>query len=270
MTTDLQESLRYLRRKVSLRPRTAVVLGSGLGGYATKLKNKIVVDARDVPHYPVPGIEGHSGKLVFGSGSDSRCRTGPFVLLFVGRSHYYETGDLECVTYHVRLAHKLGVKNLIITNAAGGVNPTFSPGDLMLITGQLNLTLESAKLNLPRLGSARVYHEALTDLARAAARKHKVMLREGIYCGVTGPSYETEAEIEMIRRLGADAVGMSTVHEAVVASALGIRVLGISLITNLATGLAAEPATHDEVISVARQAEERFKMLLTAILTMIH
>jgi purine-nucleoside phosphorylase len=269
MMSNLQESVRYLRSKVSLRPHTAVVLGSGLSGYATKLKNKLVIDSRDVPHFPVPGIEGHSGKLVFGRVSDSRSRTGPFVLLFVGRSHYYETGDLERVTYHVRLAHRLGIKNLIITNAAGSVNPTFSPGDLMLITGQVNLTFRTAKLEVRRRHITSPYDIFLSNVARAAASRGHTALKEGVYCGVTGPSYETAAEIEMLRRLGVDAVGMSTVHEAIAASQLQMRVLGISLITNLATGLAAEPATHEEVIRVARQAEKRFKTLLTAILTMI-
>jgi purine-nucleoside phosphorylase len=266
---DLQESVRYLRKKVSLRPRTAVVLGSGLGGYATKLKNKVVIDSRDVPHFPVPGIEGHSGKLVFGRVSNLRSRTGLFLLLFVGRSHYYETGDLDRVTYHVRLSHELGIKNLIITNAAGGVNPMFSPGDLMLITGQVNLTFRTAKLDLRRRLTTSPYDVNLTNTARTAASRSLIALKEGVYCGVTGPSYETAAEIEMLRRLGVDAVGMSTVHEAIVASQLQMRVLGISLITNLATGLAAEPATHEEVIRVARQAEKRFKTLLTAVLTMM-
>jgi purine-nucleoside phosphorylase len=266
---DLQESVRYLRKKVSLRPRTAVVLGSGLGGYATKLKNKVVIDSRDVPHFPVPGIEGHSGKLVFGRVSDSRSRAGAVVLLFVGRSHYYETGDLDCVMYQVRLAHKLGIKNLILTNAAGGVNPTFSAGDLMLITGQVNLTFRAAKLALRRRLVTSPYDDFLTNVARMAASRGHIALKEGVYCGVTGPSYETAAEIEMLHRFGVDAVGMSTVHEAIVACQLRMRVLGISLITNLATGLAAEPATHEEVIRVARQAEKRFKTLLTVILTAI-
>jgi purine-nucleoside phosphorylase len=269
MMSDLQESVRYFRGKVSLRPRTAVVLGSGLGGYATKLKNKILVDSRDVPHFPVPGIEGHSGKLVFGRVSDSRSRTGPFVLLFVGRSHYYETGNLKRVTYYVRLAHELGIKNLILTNAAGGVNPMFSPGDLMLITGQVNLTFRAAKLGLRRRLTTSPYDANLTNMARTAASRSLIPMKEGIYCGLTGPSYETAAEVEMLRRLGVDAVGMSTVHEAIVASQLGMWVLGISLITNLATGLAAEPATHEEVIRVAREAEKRFKSLLTAILRSI-
>jgi purine-nucleoside phosphorylase len=269
MMSNLQESVRYLRRRVSLRPRTAVVLGSGLGGYATRLRNTVVVDSRDVPHFPVPGIEGHSGKLVFGRVSNSQSRTGPFVLLFVGRSHYYETGDLDRVTYHVRLADRLGIRNLIITNAAGAVNPAFLPGDLMLITGQVNLTFRAAKLDLRRRLTMSPYDVNLTNMARTAASQGLIPLKEGVYCGVTGPSYETAAEIEMLRRLGVDSVGMSTVHEAIAASQLGLRVLGISLITNLATGLAAEPATHDEVIRVARQAEKRFKTLLTAILTMI-
>jgi purine-nucleoside phosphorylase len=269
MTNDVQESVRYIRRRVGLRPRTAVVLGSGLSGYATKLKNRVVIDSRDVPHFPVPGIEGHSGKLVFGRVSDSRSRAGSVVLLFVGRSHYYETGDLERVTYYVRLAHELGIKNLILTNAAGGVNPMFSPGDLMLITGQVNLTFRAAKLDLRRKLTTSPYDVRLANMVRTAASRSLVPLKEGVYCGLTGPSYETAAEIEMLARLGVDAVGMSTVHEAIVASQLQMHVLGISLITNLATGLAKEPATHDEVIRVARQAEKRFKTLLTAILTVI-
>jgi purine-nucleoside phosphorylase len=265
----LQESVRYLKTRIRLRPETAVVLGSGLGGFAKRLTNKVDVDCRDIPNYPVPQVEGHAGKLLFGRIKVSASRSGPLILLFVGRPHYYESGDLERVTYPIRVAHELGIKNLILTNAAGAVNPTLTPGDLMVITGQINLTLEAPKLNARRLGSARVYDEGLTDLARAAARKHKLLLKEGIYCGVTGPSYETGAEIQMIRRLGADAVGMSTVHEAAVASTLGIRVLGISLITNLATGLAREPATHEEVIRVARQAKKRFEALLTSILIMM-
>jgi purine-nucleoside phosphorylase len=265
----LDDSVQYLRTSVRLHPETAVVLGSGLGQFAERLTGKIVFDCADVPDYPVPHVEGHAGKLVFGRVMLPSSRSGPFILLFVGRPHFYESGDLGRVTYPIRVAHELGIKNLILTNAAGAVNPTFVPGDLMIITGHINLTLEAPKLDLPRLGSIKIYNEALTGLAWTAARRKKIAVKEGIYCGVSGPSYETGAEIQMIRRLGADAVGMSTVHEATVASSLGVRVLGISLITNLATGLTPEPATHDDVIRVARQAKKRFEMLLTSVLSLL-
>jgi purine-nucleoside phosphorylase len=265
----LAESISYIRERISHSPLTGVVLGSGLSGFEKKLARRVVLKNRDIPHYPVPHIEGHPGKLVFGQISSTKGRLGSPVVLFVGRTHYYESGDINRVIYPIRVAQELGVKNLILTNAAGAVNPAFSPGDLMLITGQINLTFQTLRLNRKGLLPKSAYDSSLTELARLAAERNHIPLKEGVYCGVTGPSYETAAEIEMIRRIGADAVGMSTVHEAAAACRLGMRLLGISLITNLATGLAGEPATHDEVIRVARQAKKRFETLLMNILTLI-
>lgn len=265
----LVESVSYVREHISQRPSTAIVLGSGLGDFERKLAQEVVLENRDIPYYPVPHIEGHPGRLVFGRISPSKARHGSLILVFVGRTHFYESGDLDFVTYPIRVAHALGVKYLILTNAAGAVNAALSPGELMLITGQVNLTFQTPKLYLGRSLSTSAYDSALADLARMAAANNHIFLREGVYCGVIGPSYETAAEIEMIRRLKADVVGMSTVHEATTASQLGMHVLGISLITNLATGLAREPATHDEVIRVARQAKKRFETLLASVVGLL-
>ncbi|MEK6570062.1 MAG: purine-nucleoside phosphorylase, partial [Bacteroidota bacterium] len=286
----LQESVRFLKSKVSQRPRTAVVLGSGLGGLARRLTDKSVIESTDIPYYPVPQVEGHAGKLVFGRVPSSRKQEQPFILTFLGRPHFYESGDLDRVTYSIRLAHRLGVRNLILTNAAGSINRMFSPGDLMLITGHVNLTFANLRFSIgggdlrteaspdaagtkakgvARSFPERIYDLELLELARRAAQEEGIPLREGVYCGVTGPSYETAAEIEMLRRIGADAVGMSTVHEAMVGSRRGMRVLGISLVTNLATGLAKEPASHEEVIRVARQARKKFETLLMSVLALL-
>ena len=270
---EIEESVRYIRSRVSLRLRTAIVLGSGLGGFGKKLVNRTVIDVTSIPHYPIPGVEGHAGELVFGRLPSKKSKGSP-LLAFVGRSHFYESGDLDRMTYPIRLAHQLGIKNLILTNAAGGVNPNFSPGDLMAITGHVNLTFQNPRLPISngvrsRTKSITVYDLQLLRVLREAAGQIRIPLKQGVYCGVTGPSYETAAEIEMVRRIGADAVGMSTVHEAMMASKLGMRVLGISLITNLATGLATEPASHDDVIRVAREARKKFEELLTSVLSLI-
>jgi purine-nucleoside phosphorylase len=265
----LAASVSYIREHISQVPSTAIVLGSGLGDFQRKLAQEVVLQNRDIPYYPVPHIEGHPGRLVFGRIQISKALQGSLILVFVGRSHFYESGDLEYVRYPIRVAHALGVKNLILTNASGAVNAALRPGELMLITGQINLTFQTPRLCLGRSLSASAYDPALANLARLAASKNHIFLREGVYCGVIGPSYETPAEIEMIRRLKGDAVGMSTVHESTTARQLGMRVLGISLITNLAAGLAREPATHDEVIRVAHQVKKRFEMLLTSVLGLL-
>jgi purine-nucleoside phosphorylase len=271
---QLKESADYILSRVSLRPKTAIVLGSGLGAFAKKLVGRVTLESRDVPNYPVPKVKGHLGTLTFGRVPSGSRKLGTPVLAFVGRTHYYETGDLDRVTFPIRLAYRLGVRNLILTNAAGGISPHFSPGDLMLITGQINLTfrrpqslIEKTRRQSPT--ATEVYDGGLLKLALRRAMRAGVTLKQGIYCGVLGPSYETAAEIEMLRRIGADAVGMSTVHEAIAARQLGMRVMGISLITNLGTGLVSEPATHEEVIAVARGARKKFEALLTAVLTHI-
>ena len=277
---EMEESVRYVKSKVSLRPKTAVVLGSGLGDFASRLTNKKIIDGADIPNYPTSGVEGHAGKLVFGRVPIKRPRVGTAVLAFLGRSHFYESGDLGRVTFAVRLAHRLGIRNLILTNAAGGIKSSFSPGDLMAITDHINMTFNSIRFDYgshrsksfelrPTRKQSSPYDSLLLKLVKRAATENGIPLKQGVYCGVNGPSYETAAEINMIRRIGGDAVGMSTIHEATAASNLGMRVLGISLITNLATGLAAQPATHVEVIKVAREARKKFEALLISVLSLL-
>ncbi len=282
----LSESVCYVKSELKSRskrfrlPTTAIILGSGLGDFAKTFVDPVEIESSKIPHYPVPDVEGHAGKLIFGGVRSDPRQPPRQVLAFLGRSHLYETGKVARATYPVRLAHKLGIKNLILSNAAGGVNTLFSAGDLMLISSHINLTFRDAlrdgnswrqtrsDVSMMR-GGISPYDSTLFELARKAAMNEGILLREGVYCAVIGPSYETAAEILMIRKIGADAVGMSTVLEAVVASQLGMKVVGISLITNLATGLSSLPTSHDEVIEVGRQARRKFELLITGILGLI-
>ncbi len=207
MPDHLQESLSYLKKRISARPVVAVILGSGLGDFANHLKKRIVISVEDVPFYPHLTIEGHSGNIIFGTLSDKE------ILVFQGRVHYYEEGDLSNVLYPIHIAHGLGIKKLLVTNAAGGINRQFRPGDLMLITDQINLTFENlhprspkGRLNKNAPGKRyQTYDTKLQSILWEVALSKGISLRCGVYCGVKGPSYETAAEIEMIRRIGGDA-----------------------------------------------------------------
>jgi purine-nucleoside phosphorylase len=252
------ESLRLIRSRTTLRPSIAVVLGSGLGDFAEGLTQAVSIPTTEIPHYPHSTVVGHRGQLVFG-------RLGRIPLLaFQGRVHYYETGTLETVLYPIRVAHALGIRTLLVTNAAGGIRKTFRPGDLMLIEDQINLTFEQplAGTRTARL-SAPCYDLSLRDAIREAARSARIPIRRGVYLGLKGPSYETAAEIRMARALGADAVGMSTVNEVSLAAALGMRIAGFSCITNMATGILDEKLSHSEVTDVANMVKTRFTRLLS-------
>lgn len=216
----------------------------------------------DIPHYPLSTIEGHRGRIVFG-----KINAVP-LLAFQGRIHFYETGGLETVLYPIHVACALGVKNIIVTNAAGGVNPKFSAGDLMMITDHINLTFELPVTQRDSSMSSRsLYDEHLRSNAGAVAKQQGINLQTGIYCGVTGPSYETAAEIQMVKNIGADAVGMSTVNEVSLAVSLGMKVLGISCITNLATGVGTTKLSHQEVTDVAGKVREKFSELIRGVIT---
>ncbi len=248
-------------------PRTAVVLGSGLGDFADTLRNAAVFPYESLPHWPPSRVVGHAGRLAVGDVGGRR------VAALAGRVHFYEGHDLATVVFATRVMGRLGVKHLILTNAAGGINTGFARGALMAIDDHINLLGSNPLVgpNDDRFGPrfpdmSEVYSARLRGIAGEAARARGVALSHGVYVGVHGPSYETPAEIRFFRAIGADAVGMSTVPEAIAARHMGIEVLGISCITNMAAGVLPQPLVHDEVMETARQVRGAFISLLEGII----
>ena len=261
-----EASAMVLERAAGRQPRVGLILGSGLGPFADHFDDRIVIPYEEIPHFPASGVEGHAGRLVLGRAGGVEC------VAMQGRVHYYEGHDLGTVTFPIRTLIRLGARTLIITNAAGGIAERFEIGTLMLIRDHLNLFGANPLRghNDSRLGPrfpdlSEAYSAKLRSLARRAGDKIRVSLEEGVYTGLAGPSYETPAEIEMLRRLGGDAVGMSTVPEVIVANHMGARVLGISCITNMAAGAGPE-LSHDDVTETAKLVESTFAALLTGIL----
>lgn len=249
------------------RHQVALVLGSGLSDYARALPDSVEVPYRELPGFPVPAVEGHAGSLY------SAVSGGVRVLALAGRVHLYEGWELDRVVFAVRTAISAGCGIVVLTNAAGGVDARLRPGDLVVISSHINLTGRNPLLgpNDDRLGPrfpdmTDVYDAELRSVARRTGEEVGVPLGEGVYTWLTGPSYETPAEIEMVRRIGGDLVGMSTVPEAIAARHMGARVLGISLVTNLAAGISPTPLSHEEVQETARAAREGFTRLLDALL----
>jgi purine-nucleoside phosphorylase len=249
-------------------PDVAIVLGSGLGAFADRLESPTRVPYTEIPHWPGSTVVGHAGVLVAGRSAGRR------VLTLAGRAHFYEGHPLTTVTFATRVLAR--VKTLVLTNAAGGINTAFPPGTLMAIDDHLNLMGSNPLVgpNEDRWGArfpdmTEVYSVRLRSLADAAARQVGVDLKHGVYVGLHGPSYETPAEIRYLRAIGADAVGMSTVPEAIVARHMGVEVLGISCITNPAAGVLPEPLHHDEVMEVARRVSGQFIALLEAIVARV-
>jgi purine-nucleoside phosphorylase len=246
----------------NLQHDIAIVLGSGLGGFTKHLTEKKILPTADIPEYPRSTVVGHSGELVSAKVGQKR------VLVFSGRSHFYETASTINSSVTSIVSHALGIGRIVLTNAAGILNESFYPGDLMVIKDQINLTFRNvlADLRFPVTGLHPVYSEGLANLAFSAAGKSSVNLKSGIYVGLTGPSYETPAEVRLYRNLGGDAVGMSTVQEAIYARASGMEVLGISCLTNYSTGLTAAVLSHDEVTAIGAKVDEKFSRLLTALI----
>ncbi|MCK6620390.1 MAG: purine-nucleoside phosphorylase [Calditrichaceae bacterium] len=263
---ELQESLEYIRRHTAQQPRTGLILGSGLGDFADTLQGSERIPTADIPHYPRSTVEGHKGYLVFGKVGKTP------VLAVQGRTHYYEGHSIERVAYVVRLMALLGVDKLLVTNAAGGVNPRFRAGDLMVIEDQINFLFANPLIGAvvppePRFPDMfGVYHPPYVELIEQTALELKIPLRKGVLFVSSGPSYETAAEIKMIQRIGGDAVSMSTVPEVIVARARGIKVAGISCITNLATGLSSKPLSHEEVTEIAYQVKSQFQKLVREVI----
>jgi purine-nucleoside phosphorylase len=251
-------------------PRVAVVLGSGLGGVADAVENAVDISYGEIPHFVRSTVEGHDGKLIIGS-----CG-GVDVALMKGRFHFYEGYSMEELTLPVRVFGVMGIRSLILTNAAGGTAPHLSPGSLMVITDHINMMGENTLRgpNDERFGPrfpdmTEVYTPAYVEAAHEAAREIGVVLHEGVYMALRGPSYETPAEIRMVRKLGADAVGMSTVPEATVARHCGMKVLAISCITNIAAGLSTGAINHSEVIEVGARAGNQLAELIVRIIPRI-
>ncbi len=271
----VQEAARYIEQRVSAAggsiPDTAVVLGSGLGFLADQMENAVRIPYGEIPNFPESTVASHAGVLSIGTLAEKS------VLAFAGRFHYYEGYDFRTVTFYVRVLFCLGVRNLILTNAAGGMNEAFTPGDLMLITDHIKLCADS-----PERGEAdaffgqrffdmtETYTPRLQAVARDAANAITLPLHEGVYCYMGGPQFETPAEIRALRVLGGDAVGMSTVPEAIVASRCGLNVLGISCITNMAAGMIQGVlVSDDEVTEVAGKSSAMFSALICEILKRI-
>jgi purine-nucleoside phosphorylase len=262
----IAEAAAFVRAKDPRIPRVGVVLGSGLGEFADAVTEPAGVSYADIPHFKKAGVAGHAGRLVLG-------RTGSApVAVLQGRVHYYEGHDIGDVVFPIRVLAALGVRSLLLTNAAGGINPAFRPGDLMIIRDHINLTglnpLRGA--NDDRLGPrfpdmSAAYDPAYQDIIAAALEEAGLPARRGVYAGLIGPSYETPAEIRMLSTLGADAVGMSTVSEAIAARHAGLRLAGVSCITNLAAGISAGPLSHREVTETGERVKHDFIRLLNRV-----
>ena len=253
-----------VRKVTDFVPKVALTLGSGLGDYADQIEVKSEIDYADIPDFPVSTVAGHAGRFVFGTVGNV-----PLVAM-KGRVHFYEGYDIREVVMPVRLLRMLGAEILFLTNAAGGINPDYHAGDLMMIKDHIALFVRNPLIgpNEDRFGTrfpdmSHAYDPALSDIVRKVADKNKIPLREGVYCQLTGPSYETPAEIRMLHALGADAVGMSTVVENICANHVGLKVIGVSCISNMAAGISKVPLTHEEVKETADRTQPVFTRLVT-------
>jgi len=260
----------YIREKLGGKvPIAWLVLGSGLGDFAKNAVDPIIIPYGEIPHFPKTTVAGHVGQLVAGTVS------GKFVIIQQGRWHLYEGHDAETVVIGIRVMHHLGIKQLIVTNAAGGVNTSFKPGDLMLMTDHINnlgmnpLVGPNDDRFGPRFPDMSAYTPECLELVRKAAKACGVEIVEGVYQANRGPSYETPAEVRMARAIGADAVGMSTVPEVIAARHQGAKVIGISCITNMAAGILKQPLNHEEVTETANKASAAFTKLVLEIVKML-
>ncbi len=267
---EIKTAADFIAQRIGDAPRVALVLGSGLGALADELKEAIAIPYAEIPGFPLSTAPGHAGRLVAGSLEGRR------VLVMQGRFHCYEGYPASRIAFPIRVFRKLGVERLFLTNAAGGANPGFSPGDLMLITDHVNLTGQNPCIgeNDPLIGPrffdmSHAYDPELRAAARRAAAELGMGLREGVYAWFSGPSFETPAEVRMARTLGADAVGMSTVPEAIAAAHCGLRVLGVSCITNLAAGMSDRPITSEEVLEISEREKPRFSAFVKRTISFI-
>ncbi|MCR5761258.1 MAG: purine-nucleoside phosphorylase [Sphaerochaetaceae bacterium] len=268
----LKEAGAYIRKQIGdMQLDAGLVLGSGLGDMAQEIKNPVFVDYKDIPHFPVSTVPGHAGRLVIGE------LEGKNVLCMQGRFHFYEGWGMDQVVFPVQVMKILGVKNLILTNAAGCINKSWKPGDLMIINDHIKLTTSEnpmrghneEELGLRFFDMSRAYDPDLIALAKSVAKEQGLEIKEGVYMFFAGPSFETPAEIRAARILGADAAGMSTVPEAIAAAHCGLKTLGISCMTNMAAGILDQPLGHDEVLETGLKVKKSFSALIKGILRKI-
>lgn len=264
MMTKILESAQYIQSKMKNKPKIGIVLGSGLGIYVDQIQNKIVIPYQDIPHFKRTSVEGHQGCLILGEVH------GVTVAALQGRLHAYEGYAMEEIVLPVRVLASLGIEYLFLTNASGGINNDYHPGDLVAIVDHINLSGRNPLQgpNIAELGPrfpdmTEPYDMELVKLLQSVASHHHVTLRSGVYCSVLGPSYETPAEIRMLRTIGADMVGMSTVPEVIAANHLGLKVAGVACITNYAAGIKQEKLSHADVKKVAEKAMVGFATILT-------
>ena len=264
---QVQQAADYIREGTDLRPKTAIILGSGLGELAEHIQDAEIIPYREIPGFPASSVAGHAARLVFGRIGETE------VVAMQGRFHYYEGYSMKELCLPLYVLRQLGAEDLVVTNACGAVNAAFKPGDLMLITDHINFSGRNPLIgpNDERFGPrfpdmSEAYDKSLCTFARETAASLEIPLREGVYAFYSGPSFETAAEIRAFKVLGADTVGMSTVPETITAVYLGMRVLGLSCITNMATGIAEKKHSHEEVLLTAAKSAERFCALCDALL----
>lgn len=270
---QIDQVVTFLQTRTKYHPRVGIILGSGLSALAEAVNNPNIIPFGELPHWQVSTVQGHVGRLVIGE------LEGQIVFVMQGRIHFYEGYSMAQVTLPVRVMHRLGIEIMIVTNAAGGVNPTFSPGDVMLITDHLNLIGMAGMSplygpNLDELGPrfpdmSQAYDRKLNDLSRLVAAEEVLILREGVYAGLCGPSFETPADLRFLRTIGADAVGMSTVPEVTVARHGGLRVLGFSGISNKANLDGSTITTHEEVLEAGKIIAPKIETLIRGILHLL-
>lgn len=265
--SKINEAKEYILSKISDVPEIGLILGSGLGEMADKIENAVRIEYKDIPHFPVSTVAGHKGQLVIGT------LEGKKVIAMQGRFHFYEGYSMGVITFPVYVMKAIGVKALIVTNACGGMNKEFEPGDLMLIEDHINFTGANPLIgpNLDEFGPrfpdmSQAYNRELISLAEEVAKKSDIKVQKGVYVAISGPNYMSPAELKMLAIIGADAVGMSTVPETIVANHAGMKVLGISLVTDMAIGEELEPLTHEQVVAVAEKSKFKFMDLVQNIL----